>query len=107
MDYHKPLDLLHGAEEAIWMNKINEARADGRLCDWVTSFHPQKLSCQLLVGCLNGSCNLGQMLIFEDKTIWFLRMPRASSVAPDYADEKVTMEVEGLSHPGEDIDSSP
>lgn len=97
MDYHKPLDLLHAAEEKIWLNKINQARGDGRLCNWVTGLHPQKLSCKLLVDCHNGSYNFIQGLIFENETVWFLRLPRASSIAPEYADEKVAMEVEALS----------
>lgn len=40
MDYHKPLDLLHMAEEADWVNKVNMARVDGRLCNWATGFRP-------------------------------------------------------------------
>lgn len=73
MNYNKPLDLLHMAEEANWVNKVNKvnmARVDGRLCNWATGFHPQKLPCQLVGGFLNGSYNLGQKLAFEDGTIY-------------------------------------
>lgn len=96
MDYNKPLDLLHKAEEADWVNKVNMARADGRICNWARGYHPQKLPCQLVGGFLNGSYNLGQKLAFDDGTIWFLRLPRVSSISPEYADEKVAMEVEAL-----------
>ncbi|KAJ5194849.1 uncharacterized protein N7498_008287 [Penicillium cinerascens] len=72
------------------------ARADGRICNWATGYHPQKIPCQLVDGFLNGSYNLGQKLAFEDGTIWFLRLPRVSSISPEYADEKVAMEVGAL-----------
>lgn len=96
MDYHKPLDLLHMAQETDWVHQINVARVDGRICAWATGHHPQKLPCQLVGGFLNGSYNLGQKIAFDDGTTWFLRLPRASSIAPEYADEKAAMEVEAL-----------
>lgn len=96
MDYHKPLDLLHMAEEADWVNKVNMARVDGRICNWATGYHPQKLPCQLVGGFLNGSYNLGQKIAFDDGATWFLRLPRVSSISPEFADEKVAMEVEAL-----------
>ncbi|CAG8182064.1 unnamed protein product [Penicillium olsonii] len=96
MDYNKPLDLLHRAEEAEWVHKVNMARVDGRLCDWATSLHPEKLPCRLDGGFLNGSYNLVQKLIFDDGKVWFLRLPRASSISPEHADEKMAMEVEAL-----------
>ncbi|KAF9884365.1 hypothetical protein FE257_001821 [Aspergillus nanangensis] len=76
MDYNKPLDLLHMAEESDWEDK--------------------KISCRLDGGFLNGSYNVGQKLVFEDGTIWFLRLPRAGSVSPEHADEKIAMEVEAI-----------
>lgn len=96
MDYHKPLDLLHMAEEAEWVDKVNMARVDGRICSWATGYHPQKLPCQLVGGFLNGSYNLGQKIVFDDGTTWFFRLPRVSSINPEHADEKVAMEVEAL-----------
>ncbi|KAI2670582.1 hypothetical protein LCP963914a_9840 [Penicillium roqueforti] len=96
MDYNKPLDLLHRAEEAEWVHKVNMAWVDGCLCDWATSLHPEKLPCRLDGGFLNGSYNLGQKLVFDDWKVWFLRLPRASSISPEHADEKMAMEVEAL-----------
>lgn len=66
------------------------------ICKWVTSFHPKKLPCQTASGFLNGSYNLGQKFAFDDGTIWFLRLPRARNILPEYADENVAMEVEAL-----------
>ena len=66
------------------------------ICKWVTSFHPKKLPRQIASGVLNGSYNLGQKFAFDDGTIWFLRLPRARNILPEYADENVAMEVEAL-----------
>ena len=108
MDYHKPLALLHMAEEASWVNKINMARVDGRLCNWATGFHPQKLSCQLAGGFINGSYNLGQSLAFEDRTIWFLRLPRVGSNCPGICErESGPGSGSPSSCPRKDIDSRP
>ncbi|KAL5361164.1 hypothetical protein BJX96DRAFT_185162 [Aspergillus floccosus] len=84
------------AEEIEWVKKVNLARVDGRICSWATGLHPQRLPCRLHGGFLNGSYNLGQKIVFDDGTTWFLRLPRASSISPEYADEKVAMEVEAL-----------
>ncbi|KAJ5573983.1 uncharacterized protein N7459_008410 [Penicillium hispanicum] len=96
MDYHKCLDYLHQVEEDIWVDLINEARIDGRLCDWVGTLLPEKAPCRLIGGFLNGSYNLCQKFAFSDGAVMLLRLPRASSVASHYADEKVAMEVEAL-----------
>lgn len=50
MDYNNRLDLLHTAEETGWVNKVNLARVDGRICSWATRFHPKKLPCRLDAG---------------------------------------------------------
>lgn len=96
MDYNKPLDLVHAAKETVWVKKVNAARVDGRICSWASPLHPEKLPCRLDGGFLNGSYNVGQRIVFDDETTWFLRLPRASSISPEYANEKVAMEVEAL-----------
>ncbi|KAL6236317.1 hypothetical protein BDW75DRAFT_250229 [Aspergillus navahoensis] len=95
MDYHRPLDLLHAAEESVWVEKINAARVDRSICSWASGFHPEKLPYRLHGGFIS-SYNLGQQIVFDDGTTWFLRLPRASSISPEHADEKVAMEVEAL-----------
>ncbi|KAJ5584909.1 uncharacterized protein N7459_004709 [Penicillium hispanicum] len=84
------------AEETVWVKKVNTARVDGSICSWASAFHPEKLRCRLDGGFLNGSYNVGQRIVFDDGATWFLRLPRASSISPEYADEKVAMEVEAL-----------
>jgi hypothetical protein len=69
MDYNNPLDLLHMAEESDWVDKVNMARVDKRICTWVKSFHPKNLSCRADGGFLNGAYNLGQRFAFDDGTI--------------------------------------
>lgn len=96
MEYHKGLDHIHHAEEAIWIAKVNEARLSGHLCSWMSTFHSEQLDCYLDGGFLNGSYNLCQKFIFNDGTTWLLRLPRVSSICHRYADEKVIMEVEAL-----------
>ncbi|KAL2870912.1 uncharacterized protein BJX67DRAFT_369843 [Aspergillus lucknowensis] len=68
---------LHQELESKWVDKVNEARLNGRLCSWVSTFHPCKLSCRIEGGFLNGSYNLCQRYIFDDGT----------SLSPVYADE--------------------
>lgn len=97
MDYNQAIDIPHQIQEDIWVDKINTCRINGRLCEWVAGFHPQKIPCQLHGGFLNGSYNVGQKIVFEDGTTWLLRFPRVKSICPKYADEKVVMEVEALS----------
>lgn len=97
MDYNKPLDSLHQVEEGFWVDEINMFRVNGRLCHWVTGFHPEKCSCQLDGGFLNGSYNVGQKIRFEDGATWLLRLPRVRNICREYADEKAALEVEALS----------
>ncbi|KAJ5145893.1 uncharacterized protein N7515_000457 [Penicillium bovifimosum] len=97
MDYNQGLDISNQIQEDVWVDEINEFRLNGRLCEWITGFHPEQIPCQLDGGFLNGSYNIGQKIIFEDGTTWLLRFPRVKSICPKYADEKVVMEVEALS----------
>ena len=66
MDYHKGLDHIHQAEEDIWVSRVNEARLNGQLCSWMSTFHPQQLICYVEGGFLNGSYNLCQKFVYED-----------------------------------------
>ena len=96
MDFNETHKSLHMAEETIWMKKILDARVDGSICRWISTFHPEKLNCYLERGFMNGSYNLGQKIFFDDNSTWFFRLPRVSSICPEYADEKVAMEIEAL-----------
>lgn len=79
-----------------WVDWVNLAHVEESICKWITSFHPKKLPCQIDSSLLNRSYNSGQKFAFDDGTIWFLHLPRARNIFPEYADEKVAMEVEAL-----------
>ena len=97
MDYNQGIDFSHQVQEDIWVDEINKFRVNGRMCEWVATLHPDKIPCQLEGGFLNGSYNVCQKFLFEDGTTLLLRFPRVKSISPNYADEKVAMEVEALS----------
>ncbi|GAD91975.1 conserved hypothetical protein [Paecilomyces variotii No. 5] len=80
----------------LWVDKINETHATGRLCPWVSTFHPKKLPCQLEGTFYHGSFNAGVKMVFSDGTAWMVRFARVGMVSDDYADEKVAMEVTTL-----------
>ncbi|KAK1765045.1 phosphotransferase enzyme family protein [Phialemonium atrogriseum] len=97
MDYNKCIDLIHDAQKDVWVDRVNAGRVDGRMCNWVSTLHPDRLPCRLDGGFLHGAYNLYQKFIFADNTTWILRFPRVGAICDDYADEKIAMEVEVLS----------
>ncbi|KAH6722439.1 hypothetical protein BKA61DRAFT_640057 [Leptodontidium sp. MPI-SDFR-AT-0119] len=97
MDYDKRKHLIQEVQKDNWIDKVNAARVDGRMCSWITTFHPDQLRCGFDGGFLNGSYNLCQKFRFSDNTTWILRFPRVGAICEDNADEKVAMEVEVLS----------
>ena len=97
MDYDKRKDIVHEVQKNVWVERVNAARIDGRMCSWVTTLHPDQLLCRLDGGFLHGSYNLCQKFIFSDNAIWLLRFPRFGAICEDSADEKIAMEVEVLS----------
>lgn len=97
MDYDKRNFLFQEVQKDIWVDKVNAARVDGRMCGWVTTLHPDKLPCQLVGGFLHGSYNLCQKFLFTDNATLLLRFPRVGAISEDYADEKIAIEVEVLS----------
>jgi hypothetical protein len=76
------LDIPHQTEEDIWVRRTKDVHLDGRFCTWVTSLLPERHSCRLDGGFLNGSYNLCQQLITNNGTAILLRLPRISSVSP-------------------------
>ncbi len=97
MDTNAVIDLVHEVQGQLWVDKVNETHRKGRLCQWVSTFHPEKLPCQLDGTFHHGAFNAGMKMVFNDKTAWMVRFPRVGKVCDDYADEKVAMEVRALS----------
>ncbi|KAL4985841.1 hypothetical protein BDW68DRAFT_164298 [Aspergillus falconensis] len=96
METNALIDLVHEMQGELWVGKVNEAHSMGRLCEWVSTFHPNKLPCQLDGTFRHGAFNAGMKMVFSDSTAWMVRFPRVGMVCDNYADEKVAMEVTAL-----------
>lgn len=96
MDTNAPIDLVHEVQGQLWVDKVNETHRTGRLCQWVSTFHPDKLPCQLDGTFHHGAFNAGVKMVFSDGAAWMIRFPRVGMVCDNYTDEKVAMEVTAL-----------
>ena len=96
MDINQQIELIHRVESTLWVDKVNQARTK-LLPEWISTFHPDRLHCQIDGGFLHGAYNVGQKVVFSDGTAWLIRFPRVGNICSEYADEKVAMEVEILS----------
>lgn len=96
MDTNALVDIVHEVQAQLWVDKVNEAHRTGRLCKWVSTFHPDRLPCQLDGTFHHGAFNAGMRMVFSDNTAWMVRFPRVGMVSNDLADEKVAMEVSAL-----------
>ncbi|KAI7970978.1 hypothetical protein EIK77_005246 [Talaromyces pinophilus] len=98
MEYNECLDLVHQVQRHVWFQNLSTLCENGKLSDWVSKFHPDQVRCQIdaTTTLINGGYNTGQKFIFEDGSIWFLRLVQKGSVCDELADEKVAMEVEAL-----------
>ncbi|XHG01533.1 hypothetical protein AWENTII_004911 [Aspergillus wentii] len=96
MDTNALFDLFHEVQGQLWVDKVNETHRIGRLCQWVSTFHPNKLPCQLDGTFHHGAFNAGMKMVFSDSTAWMVRFPRVGRVCDNYTDEKVAMEVMAL-----------
>jgi len=98
MDTNALIDLVHGVQGQLWEDRVNETLRTGRFCEWVSTFHPDKLPCQLDGTTFHyGAFNAGLKMVFSNSTAWMIRFPRVGNVCDDYSDEKVAMEVTALS----------
>jgi aminoglycoside phosphotransferase (APT) family kinase protein len=106
MEYDERLDLKHKVQLSSWVKKVHQMRENGQLGTWVSTFHPNQLPCRAdgNIKFIHGGYNLGQKLIFSDRTAWLVRFAQAGSVCDMLADEKVAMEVETLSRIHEETD---
>ncbi|KAB8239002.1 phosphotransferase enzyme family protein [Aspergillus alliaceus] len=96
MDTNALIDLVHEVQGQLWVHKVNQTHRTGRLCQWVSTFHPEKLPCKLEGTFHHGAFNAGIKMVFGDSTAWMVRFPRVGMVSDDYANEKVAMEVTAL-----------
>ncbi|KAL4746740.1 hypothetical protein BDW72DRAFT_210171 [Aspergillus terricola var. indicus] len=96
METNALVDLVHEVQGELWVDKVNETYRTGRLCQWVSAFHPSKLPCQLEGSFRHGAFNAGLKMVFSDGTAWMIRFPRVGMICDNFADEKVAMEVTAL-----------
>ncbi|GAA85252.1 phosphotransferase enzyme family protein [Aspergillus luchuensis IFO 4308] len=96
MDTNALVDLVHEVQGQICVDKVNETHRLGRLCLWVSTFHPDKLPCELEGSFHHGAFNAGMKMVFSDRTVWMVRFPREGEICDGYTDEKVAMEVTAL-----------
>ncbi|RAH62798.1 phosphotransferase enzyme family protein [Aspergillus piperis CBS 112811] len=75
MDTNALVDLVHEVQGQIWVDKVNETHRLGRLCPWVSTFHPDKLPCELEGSFHHGAFNAGMKMVFSDRTVWMVRFP--------------------------------
>jgi hypothetical protein len=71
--------LVHELQGQLWVDKVNKTyRTGGRLCQCVSTFHPDKLPCRLDGTFHHGAFNAGMKMVFGDSTAWMavLRLPR-------------------------------
>ncbi|PBP24958.1 Aminoglycoside 3'-phosphotransferase and Choline Kinase family protein [Diplocarpon rosae] len=66
METNALIDLVHEAQGQLWVDKVNETHRTGRLCPWVSTFHPRQLSCQLDGTFHHGAFNAGVKMVFSD-----------------------------------------
>lgn len=96
MDANFLIDIVDGLRGEVWVDKVKVAHETGRLAEWMSTFHPSRLPCQLEGSWHHGAFNAGLKFVFSDSTAWLLRFVRVGRVHDDYADEKVAMEVQTL-----------
>ena len=97
METNELIDLAHEMQGELWVDKVNEAQRTGRLCQWVSTFHPNRLPCRLDGTFHHGAFNAGIKMVFSDNTAWMVFFSRVGRVCGRYADEKVAIEVAVLS----------
>ncbi|KAL5362777.1 hypothetical protein BJX96DRAFT_166930 [Aspergillus floccosus] len=96
MDTNAITDFVHEVQSQLWVDKINETHASGRLCQWVSTFHPNQLPCLLDGTFHHDAFNAGMKMVFSDSTTWMVRFPRVGMICDQAADEKVAIEVTAL-----------
>ncbi|KAJ5496260.1 hypothetical protein N7463_008247 [Penicillium fimorum] len=96
MDTNTLIDIVHEVQGQLWVDKVNETYRTGHLCQWVSTFHPDKLPCQLDGTFHRGALNAGMKIVFTDNTAWMVRFSCVGMNSDDHTDEKVAMEVTAL-----------
>jgi hypothetical protein len=94
MDFDENLELLAEHRYLQWLDLLQTKQA--QIPAWATSFHPQRLSCSIVLPTLYGSYNFGIPIAFSNGEKWFVRFPLCGKTSAEHLDEKVASEVTAL-----------
>ncbi|KAK4039634.1 hypothetical protein C8A01DRAFT_46964 [Parachaetomium inaequale] len=94
MDFDENLELLAEHRYLQWLDLLQTRQV--QIPEWATSFHPQRLSCSIVLPTLYGSYNFGIPVAFSNGEEWFVRFPLRGKTSAEHLDEKVASEVAAL-----------
>ncbi|UDD64328.1 hypothetical protein AFCA_011567 [Aspergillus flavus] len=69
MDTDVLVDLVHEVQGQLWVEKVNETYRMDCICQWVLTFHLDKLPCQFDSTFYHGAFNAGMKMVFSDSTV--------------------------------------
>lgn len=97
MENNAILDTFRAVEGELWLIELYEELTSGRLCAWVSTFHPDRLPCEAADGKIYcGSFNGCIKVVFVDGKVWMVRLPRVGATCGECMDEKVAMEIAAI-----------
>ncbi|KAJ6013578.1 hypothetical protein N7540_008169 [Penicillium herquei] len=97
METNYLVEDVHFVQYQIWLSQMKEAYLADRICPWVSTFHPNKLPCQIMgKKVYRGAFNWGLKVVFSDGTAWLVRFAQGGRISKDIIDEKVAMEVSAM-----------
>jgi hypothetical protein len=94
MDFDENLEFLAEHRYLQWLDLLQTKQA--QIPAWITAFHPQRLSCSIVLPTLYGSYNFGIPVVFSNGEKWFIRFPLRGKTNAEHLDEKVAGEVAAL-----------
>ncbi|KAI0097480.1 hypothetical protein GGR51DRAFT_540809, partial [Nemania sp. FL0031] len=96
MDWDERMTLDNNVSFLLWIRKYDRARE--QLTDWVSTFHKDRLPCELATHNKlednRGAYNITCKVVFNNGEKWIVRFPMVGKVM--HADEKVEIEVAAM-----------
>ena len=94
MDIDKTLERVKQVKGLRWLNRLRKRTEE--IPEWASTFHPERLPCELEGDELYGGFNLCQKVVFTNNEAWILRFPITGKTHEAHLDEKVVSEVTTL-----------
>ncbi|KAF2254506.1 hypothetical protein BU26DRAFT_416999 [Trematosphaeria pertusa] len=94
MDIDKNLERVKQVKGLRWLNRLRKRTEE--IPEWASTFHPERLPCQMEGDELYGGFNLCQKVVFTNNEAWIIRFPIAGKTSEAHLDEKVAGEVATL-----------